>query len=88
MVNALESSTRTEIINCNIESPLIYTLLKDFDAQNYLDYLDCVKLIIRVPKTNNSSIAVLEGDYSFDTNIENLINLFSYSQNITDNIQF
>ena len=69
LVNALESSTRTEIINCNIESPLIYTLLKDFDAQNYLDYLDCVKLIIRVPKTNNSSIAVLEGDYSFDTKL-------------------
>lgn len=69
LVSALESSTRTEIINCNIESPLIYTLLKDFDAQNYLDYLDCVKLIIRVPKTNNSSIAVLEGDYSFDTKL-------------------
>ena len=76
----LEAATRLRIPTCSMGTPFLYTTLKDIitsnsgsgtlDSQNYINFLNCVRLIIKVPKTNSTSITVLEGDYSFDTKFD------------------
>ena len=69
LIDSLERNTRVSYINCSMQAPVVYGALKNFDAKDYLDFFDCLKLIIKVPKYNSTSITVLEGDYTFNTKI-------------------
>ena len=69
----LRSSTLITATNCKLNKPFIYTKLKEFDASKFINYFNSLVLVIRVPINNKTSISVLEGDYIYNTVIENKV---------------
>lgn len=52
-----------------MEEPAVFNTLRNFDAKEYIDFFNCLRLIIKLPKYNSTSITVLEGDYSFNSKV-------------------
>ena len=69
----MRSSTLITATNCKLNKPFIYTKLKEFDASKFINYFNSLVLVIRVPINNKTSISVLEGDYIYNTVIENKV---------------
>ena len=59
--------------SCSFNKPFVYTKLKDYDAEQFWHQRKNLKLIIKVPTWNKTSITVLEGDYIFNDSINNLL---------------
>ena len=74
----LRNETKVICNNCIINKPFIYDKLKYFDATKFLSQEDNVKLVIKLPITNKTSITVLEGDYSFNTVVDNNLTTTGY----------
>ena len=69
-INNLKENTSFKVPGCCIDKPFIYTALKDFDASKFVHHFDDLRLIIKIPTSNKTSITVLEGDYSFNSSID------------------
>lgn len=69
-IAALENNTYQKISSCSFNRPFVYNKLKDLIIANDIyNREDNLKLFIKIPVSNKSSIVVLEGDYTDDTNI-------------------
>jgi len=82
----LKSQTRVKVQDCCINKPFIYTPLKDFDASKFIGHFNDLRLIIKMPKYNKSSITVLEGNYIFNSTIDGKVTTTVYhgDENWTD----
>ena len=69
----LYNATHTVIHNCSYRQPIIYNNVKDFDAKPFVNHLNDLRLILKVPQSNKSSISVLEGDYIFNSSLDGTI---------------
>ena len=80
LVTTLEENTRIVINNCSINKPIIYDKLmskyskitKEYEGfEDYIKYKNSLRLVIKMPIYNKTSITILEGDYSFNSVIDN-----------------
>ena len=74
----LPDTTKITVNNCKLNKPFIYSVLKDINAAPYLKQRENLKLIIKLPTNNKTSITVLEGDYIFDTVIDRKVTTKAY----------
>lgn len=72
----LKENTSVIISGSVLNKPIIYTKLKDLDATKYIKNWNNLKLIIKIPQTNDTSITVLEGDYIFNSTIDSKLTSF------------
>lgn len=69
-IDYLEKNTYQKITNCSFNKPFVYNKLKNSTIIDTIyNQEDNLKLFIKIPVSNKSSIVVLEGDYTVDTNI-------------------
>ena len=73
----LKTLTSITINSCDMTRPFIYTKLKDLPqglvVSDYINHFGNLKLVLRVPRSNSTSIVVLEGSYGFDTVIDGVV---------------
>jgi len=69
LLKNLYSNTKITLNSCLINKPVTYINLKDFDATGLLGFKDNLKLIIKLPNSNKTSITVLEGDYYYNDEV-------------------
>lgn len=77
----LRENTKLLVSGCKLNSPFIYTKLKDLDATKYLKNWNDLRLIIKMPQTNDTSITVLEGDYIFNSVIDSKLTTYTEFNN-------